>query len=292
MVTTSLDYALARYYDSRTGTFCSADPLAGDPSDPQSWNRYPYGRNDPIDVTDPSGKHWWNWVLDIGIGAAVGWLAPELLPSVFGDAAAGTTVSDIAVTTSTSMTETGSVIGISSGASVTVSASIDPLATGLFGGALGAEAKAATTPQAPTTTQPQTPKKNCPPKFANFFKQAPIFNALAKQLNTEALFLMAQSSWETGWLGPHAQDLHQLFGMTHAGGNDINYSSYQGAADAYSKAYSPYVSNTSTMDQFTAGLKSVPPHGYNTANPNYYKNITDQQQYVKQHAADCGATVN
>jgi hypothetical protein len=31
--------------------------LAGDPSDPQLWNRYPYGRNDPIDVTDPSGKH-------------------------------------------------------------------------------------------------------------------------------------------------------------------------------------------------------------------------------------------
>ncbi|HWG20705.1 MAG TPA: RHS repeat-associated core domain-containing protein, partial [Terracidiphilus sp.] len=53
-----LDYALARYYDSRTGTFCSADPLAGDPSDPQSWNRYPYGRNDPVDVTDPSGKSW------------------------------------------------------------------------------------------------------------------------------------------------------------------------------------------------------------------------------------------
>jgi len=52
------DYSLARYYDSRTGTFCSADPLAGSPGDPQSWNRYPYGRNDPIDVTDPSGKSW------------------------------------------------------------------------------------------------------------------------------------------------------------------------------------------------------------------------------------------
>lgn len=61
---------LARYYDSRTGTFCSADPLAGDPSDPQSWNRYPYGRNDPIDMTDPTGQHWWDW-LALG-GALVG----------------------------------------------------------------------------------------------------------------------------------------------------------------------------------------------------------------------------
>ncbi|MGB9236802.1 MAG: RHS repeat-associated core domain-containing protein [Terriglobales bacterium] len=64
-----LDYALARYYDSRTGTFCSADPLAGDPSDPQSWNRYAYGRNDPIDITDPSGQHWWNWLL-VGLSLA------------------------------------------------------------------------------------------------------------------------------------------------------------------------------------------------------------------------------
>ncbi len=53
-----LDYALARYYNSRTGTFCSADPVAGSVDDPQSWNRYPYGRNDPIDITDPSGQDW------------------------------------------------------------------------------------------------------------------------------------------------------------------------------------------------------------------------------------------
>ena len=62
-----LDYALARYYDSRTGTFCSADPLAGSPGDPQSWNRYPYGRNDPISITDPSGQSWWS----DAIGAAL-----------------------------------------------------------------------------------------------------------------------------------------------------------------------------------------------------------------------------
>jgi RHS repeat-associated protein len=67
-----LDYALARYYDSRTGTFCSADPLAGSPEDPQSWNRYPYGRNDPIDITDPSGKHWWDALIDAAGAALAG----------------------------------------------------------------------------------------------------------------------------------------------------------------------------------------------------------------------------
>jgi len=51
-----LDYALARYYDSRVARFCSADPVEGEPDDPQSWNRYAYVRNDPVNLTDPSGE--------------------------------------------------------------------------------------------------------------------------------------------------------------------------------------------------------------------------------------------
>ena len=51
-----LDYALARYCDPRTAGFCSADPVEGSPSDPQSWNRHAYERNDPVNITDPSGK--------------------------------------------------------------------------------------------------------------------------------------------------------------------------------------------------------------------------------------------
>jgi RHS repeat-associated protein len=51
-----LDYALARYFDSSAARFCSADPLGGWPDNPQSWNRYAYVQNDPIDLTDPSGK--------------------------------------------------------------------------------------------------------------------------------------------------------------------------------------------------------------------------------------------
>lgn len=52
------DYAMARYYINRFGRFCSADPVMGDPSDPQSWNRYAYVRNDPTNITDPTGQNW------------------------------------------------------------------------------------------------------------------------------------------------------------------------------------------------------------------------------------------
>jgi RHS repeat-associated protein len=52
---TGSDYAFARYYGSRYGSFLSGDPMGGDPSDPQSLNRYPYVRNNPVSLTDPSG---------------------------------------------------------------------------------------------------------------------------------------------------------------------------------------------------------------------------------------------
>ena len=60
-----LDFALARYYDSTAARFCSADPLGGQPGDPQSWNRYSYSRNDPVNLVDPSGKGFLSWLLDI-----------------------------------------------------------------------------------------------------------------------------------------------------------------------------------------------------------------------------------
>jgi ribonuclease T1 len=54
-----IDYALARSYYSSEGRFMSPDPLKGIVGDPQSWNRYAYVENDPIDLTDPSGQGFW-----------------------------------------------------------------------------------------------------------------------------------------------------------------------------------------------------------------------------------------
>jgi RHS repeat-associated protein len=52
-----LDYFGARYYGSALGRFTSPDPVGGiDPYDPQSWNAYAYGRNNPLVYTDPTGE--------------------------------------------------------------------------------------------------------------------------------------------------------------------------------------------------------------------------------------------
>jgi RHS repeat-associated protein len=49
------DYAMARFYINRFGRFSCVDPLLGRPTDPQTWNRYAYVRNNPTNSVDPSG---------------------------------------------------------------------------------------------------------------------------------------------------------------------------------------------------------------------------------------------
>ena len=51
------DYFGARYYSSAMGRFMSPDDFWNDShaADPQSWNLYTYGRNNPLRYTDPSG---------------------------------------------------------------------------------------------------------------------------------------------------------------------------------------------------------------------------------------------
>jgi RHS repeat-associated protein len=51
------DYAKARYYISRLARFSSPDPVPGNPVNPQSWNRYSYVLNDPINLNDPEGEY-------------------------------------------------------------------------------------------------------------------------------------------------------------------------------------------------------------------------------------------
>jgi RHS repeat-associated protein len=50
------DYMHARMYVPQWGRFLSVDPILGNPSQPQSWNRYAYVMNNPTNATDPTGR--------------------------------------------------------------------------------------------------------------------------------------------------------------------------------------------------------------------------------------------
>ncbi len=56
---TGLDYFGARYFSGAQGRFGSPDPvnvLSQKIADPQQWNMYAYGRNNPLKYLDPDGK--------------------------------------------------------------------------------------------------------------------------------------------------------------------------------------------------------------------------------------------
>jgi RHS repeat-associated protein len=50
-----LIYMNARYYVAELGRFLSADTIVPDPGNPQSFSRYSYAYNSPLNHTDPSG---------------------------------------------------------------------------------------------------------------------------------------------------------------------------------------------------------------------------------------------
>jgi RHS repeat-associated protein len=54
---TGLDYFGARYFSGAQGRYTSPDPLmaSATPSNPQTWNRYAYGLNNPLRYIDPDG---------------------------------------------------------------------------------------------------------------------------------------------------------------------------------------------------------------------------------------------
>lgn len=58
---TGLDFAEARMYANNFGRFTAVDPLtaSGKSSHPQTFNRYIYVGNDPINLRDPDGLQWY-----------------------------------------------------------------------------------------------------------------------------------------------------------------------------------------------------------------------------------------
>ena len=53
---TGLTYAQQRYYDPSIGRFLSVDPIAANPSNGASFNRYVYASNNPYKFIDPDGR--------------------------------------------------------------------------------------------------------------------------------------------------------------------------------------------------------------------------------------------
>jgi hypothetical protein len=112
-----------------------------------------------------------------------------------------------------------------------------------------------------------------------------LFQGVADKLNTDVMFVVAHSAWESGYGGPHAKELHNLFGLTEAGGNDLRFKTYQEGADMYAAKLKPTKAfGAKTFDDYLEGAKQ---EGYNSATPGYYETVKKFMNDVKRHYNEC-----
>ncbi len=121
------------------------------------------------------------------------------------------------------------------------------------------------------------PQQECDVGKTIFFENLAIFQKMATDLNTEADFIMALSSHESGWLNHHNASLHNLFGLTHAGMSNLNFDSYKACAQYWVDHYKTYVTGRQTMDSFISGLRTLP---YNDIDPDYDNKLKRQYQSI------------
>jgi len=258
----NLDYADQRYYSSVIGRFMSPDPYtaSGGAGDPASWNRYAYVGGDPINANDPNGLYreevsgiddWWGDPFD-GLGSNDGndgWRGSRRLACLSG----------FCTSTDGSCEISGQRF-----------APGDPTCVAFFPAAAAAK--------------PGGAKPKCPDNIRNFFNVViPIATGLAQKWDSSVNDILALSAYESGWLGPHAQELHNLFGLTHAGGNNLTFRTYQESADLWSKNDGVYVKGITDIKAFAAALQ---PH-YNTVNPNWKKTVEDVHSSVLKWRVVC-----
>jgi RHS repeat-associated protein len=132
---------------------------------------------------------------------------------------------------------------------------------------------------------PPAPPK-CPKNIMNFFSiEIPYASQLANTWSTSVNDVLALSAYESGWLNSHNQNLHNPYGLTNAGGNNINFTTgYQAATNYWSQNDGSYIKGVTDIAKFAANLQ---PH-YNTVNPGWAATLQMVYASVLYWRAICG----
>jgi uncharacterized Zn-binding protein involved in type VI secretion len=120
--------------------------------------------------------------------------------------------------------------------------------------------------------------ESCPANVQKFFNEQYMrMVKLAGELNIDSDYLMALSSYESGWLNPHNSALNNLFGLTRAGGSNLQFESLDSCAAFWKKNYGEGVRNSKNMNEFIINMRKM---NYNTINKKYDETLMKQYNYI------------
>ncbi len=116
---------------------------------------------------------------------------------------------------------------------------------------------------------------------------------VANQYNFDPNYLLAISAHESGWLGPHAYELNNAFGMTKAGGKNLEFNSFSESVDYWGKTFGSKVSGATSINDFINKLQTdLRSRGglgkYNSRDERYEDHIKDAYKSVsKRRGSPC-----
>ena len=120
---------------------------------------------------------------------------------------------------------------------------------------------------------------HCHDRRRAFFDEiTPLISPLPKRLDVDEDFLLALVAFEDAWgQDVHNKKLHNLFGVTQAGGNNIAFSTYEDCVAFWERTYGPKVRGIKNLDDFIVSMKRI---GYNSVNKQCYNNFRSGQPQI------------
>jgi len=122
----------------------------------------------------------------------------------------------------------------------------------------------------------------------DFFESiVPLVRPMAARLNVDEDLLLALVAFEDSWgQDEHNKALHNIFGITHAGGNNIAFPTYEACVEFWERNYGAKVRGIRTLEDFITAMKKI---GYNSVNKSYYDTFRAVYQSVLKYKLACNA---
>ncbi len=126
----------------------------------------------------------------------------------------------------------------------------------------------------------------CPAYVSDAFTRlVPLVRPMSRRLGIDEDFLLTLSVHEHGWSDAHNDALHNLFGTTLHGGNNLSYASDEASAASWEARYGGGVRGSKSIEDFTAKLRAM---GYNSADPGYDQKVITTYKTVVRLKSSCG----